>query len=196
MTDAGQAQRGRPATPGSTCDCSQPMESDRRARSSGGLGALELTVVSLAAILGAPTRHGRTMRMRAPRTRGGWLGVVPGAAAASLLAILSFTSLCLCSDDSIIAQPFADGCGLAAQRRAELTADGAPTDDPCLGPCVDVRVPTAGASGDDRSPTTAPGLAPAPSWPTRNTSHLSLLRSRPRDSRRTTEHLGYTILRC
>lgn len=134
---------------------------------------------------------------RAAHIRGGWFGVVPGAAAASLLATLSFASLCLCSDEHILLQPFAEGCGLAAQRHVEFapSVEGA-GGDACLGPCVDVRVLAAGAPGDERAPVAAPGLVAASPWPVSDRPHLSPLRASFRESRPTAGHLDYTILRC
>jgi len=130
------------------------------------------------------------------RARGGWICVVPGVAIGSLLAMLSFASLCLCSDERMIVQPFLEGCGLAAQERVELVANVEAAGDACLGPCVDVRMLAAGAPGDDRPPVAAAALVAAPHWPASDRSHLASLRARPRDRRRAAEHLDYTILRC
>lgn len=122
--------------------------------------------------------------------------MVPSVAAVSLLATLSFTSLCLCGDEGFIVQPYLDGCGVAAPQPAELAAGVEAAGDACLGPCVDVRVLAAGAPGDDRPPVVAAAVLAASHWPASDRSLLSPLRLRPRDSRRAAEHLAYTILRC
>lgn len=136
------------------------------------------------------------MPRRAAHTRGGWFGVVPSAAAASLLTTLSFASLCLCSDEPVLVQPFLDGCGLAAQRHVEFAASVEAAGDECLGPCVDVRMLAAGAPGDERPSIPAPARVAAPDWSASDRSNLLPLPAPPRESAGTAGHLVYTILRC
>lgn len=136
------------------------------------------------------------MLKRSAHARGSWLRVVPSVAAASLLATLSFASLCLCSDEPVLVRPSLEGCGLAAQRYVEVAASADSSGDACLGPCVDVRILVAGAQGDDRPPVAAPATLAAPHWAASDRSLSSPFWLRPRDGRRAAEHLDYTILRC
>jgi hypothetical protein len=133
---------------------------------------------------------------RSVHARGGWFGVVPGAAAASLLATLSFASLCLCSDEPSVVRASLDGCGASAQRHVDLAASVEAAGDACLGPCLDVRMLAAGVPGDERQPVSAPGLVAATDWMASGRSRHSPLPARPRENSRTPGHLDYTILRC
>jgi len=136
------------------------------------------------------------MSRRAVRTRGGWLSFVLSLTASSLLTTFFLASLCMCSDERVLVQPFVDGCGLAGQPDVQLTAHVEAPDDACLGPCVDVRVLTAGAPDGERQPVPAPGLVAAPAGLDNDAIRLSLLPARSRNDGLTARHLGYTILRC
>jgi len=133
---------------------------------------------------------------RSTHTRAGWLGVVPSVAAAFLLATLSFASLCLCSDEGVVAQSYLDGCGGADRQQVELAAGVDTTGDVCLDRCLDVRLLAAGTPGDDRPQVAADAIVATRHGPASDRSHLSLLQARPRGSRHAARHLDYTILRC
>lgn len=128
--------------------------------------------------------------------RGYWRRVVPSATAASLLATLSFASLCLCGDECIVAEPLLEGCGLPALQHHELHASVEVEDEACLGPCLDVLMLATGSPGDERPSAPAPGLVAAPDPAAPDGSRPSPLPALPRGRPGIAGHVGYTILRC
>ena len=157
-----------------------------------------MTLIASSAILRVSIgAEGRLLRNSAC-VRRRWLGTIPGVAAASVVVMLSWASLCLCSEGRVLVQPFFGGCGLVAWEHLEA-AQVVPLDeegDECLGPCVDVRTLRASAPGKDGASVPAAVLVSMPWRPASDGIRGPSLLLGPPAGRLPSGRLSYTILRC